>query len=118
KQHSGNGNCSVMAFPLLYLYIVGHMPIPRSEEMKTRILITLAVLLPSISFAKTDFGALIEDNAKVQKQIHSSIKNTLEAEAPTRLEPRQRIVVVEKAGKSINSVTPENAKRSAKRFHR
>jgi len=75
--------------------------------MKTFI-IAIMVLIPALSFAKVeDFNQLITDNMKAQDQLHTDVKQNIEAARVATDTPKkqQKIVVVEGTGSSYNSRT-------------
>lgn len=91
--------------------------------MKKQILVAMVTLIPALSFAKiTDFGDLITENAKVQKELHSNLKGNLNEarEAADASDVRERIVVVENSGGSYNAPTRADllAFKKEKRTHR
>lgn len=94
--------------------------------MKKQILIamlTLVTLVPAMSFAKiTDFDALITENSKAQKELHSNLKGNIKEarEEAAQANVRERIVVVENSGTSYNAPTKTDllAFKKEKRSHR
>lgn len=91
--------------------------------MKKQVLITVLSLIPTLGFAKvSDFNALISDNVKAQKELHSTVKNNIgEARDAVAAEKiRQRIVVVENSGLSYVAPTKKDllAFKKEKSHHR
>ncbi len=75
--------------------------------MKKQLLISLCLILPSVSFAKVDFGSLIKENTQAQKELHQGLRDNLK-EARQETTKRERIVVVESKGTSYNAPTNSN----------
>lgn len=76
--------------------------------MKKQFLLSIIVMIPSLGFAKiSDFNALITENVKAQKNLHSTVQNNVSEsrEATEAPKMRPRIVVVENSGRSYNAPT-------------
>lgn len=94
--------------------------------MKKQVVIAVMTLIPALSFAKiSDFDAMINENAKAQTELHTSVKTNLhDAKAGTEehklREARERIVVVENSGVSYNAPTKKDmlAFKKERRLHR
>lgn len=91
--------------------------------MKKQILTAIIAMIPAMSFAKiSDFDGLITENAKIQQDLHSKVKHSINGarNVVANSNVRERIVIVENSGQSYNSPTSKNmmAFKKEKTFHR
>lgn len=79
--------------------------------MKNQIVVAIAMMIPTIGFAKVaDFNALITENVKAQTELHDSVKGNMAEtrQAVADANRRERIVIVENSGTSYNSPTKKD----------
>lgn len=93
--------------------------------MKKQIIVTIISLIPTMGLAKvTDFNALISENVKSQKVLHSAVKqNVLEARDGTQDSSQikyKKVVVVDSSRETYNAPTKKDLLifEKEKNFHR
>lgn len=71
--------------------------------MKKQVVTMLIALVPAFASAKiSDFNDMIRENAKSQSQLSNALNETVKV---ARIQPRQRIVIVENGSSTYNAPT-------------
>lgn len=92
--------------------------------MKKQIIVAILSLVPTMGFAKiSDFNAMISENVKSQKDLHSMIKhNVHEAQvaAQTQEDKREKIVLIDNNVETYNAPSRKGLTvfEKEKTFHR